>query len=225
MKNVLTLAVIGLALVGFTNCSRQRTNQGGSSTVANVEPPADILTIGGLEVVDGTNYRFTRVGEALRRQTLSSDSYGNSRTRNVVFLDCDSLQSHRLFETNRNVVLDVVPLGRGATGLKDAPTPPATSVRWLMYRVVATDTDGDGDLDASDSFGIGFTDASGHGFAELVPNVQRLLGTAMIGDDAVTVAYVRDDRVEACRIDLVGKRVVATQPMVGIEGIAEAQAQ
>jgi hypothetical protein len=193
-------------------------------TGAVTEPPPFSLRVSDFEEVGGTSYLAASVTQLQGEQFASSGSYGDTRTRNLIFLDRLSLQSHRLFETNQQVILNIDHLGRGNKANPAPTTAAGLPVKWLMYRVVSADTNQDGRLDAKDTFALGVSDAFGLGYVVVVLNVSRVLAISMIGEDQVLVALESEGVLQASLIDLPTKAIAVSHPLVGVTGATAAPA-
>lgn len=223
MAKSTTLGLLAISIVLVSSCSARRPDMSGGDAGAVNEPPALSLRVSEFEEVGGTGYLIARVVESIGGAYVSSGSYGDTRTRNLVFLDRNSLESHRLFETNQKLILDVDHLGRGNRQGSVATPPTSPPVKWLMFRVVNTDTNRDKRLDANDSFELGISDAFGVGYTEVLSNVYRVLSVSMIGEDQVMVAFESaGGGAQACRIDLPTRTVVVSAPLTGVAGVASA---
>ena len=108
INTTLTKVILGLALssLTLTSCGKQ-TDSGRQSNNKNIVKLEDRpLSLTQFEQIHGTRYMMAEIVEGQAQRSLSSSSSsGNGQTRNLVFLDGDSLASHRLFDTNAYVIL------------------------------------------------------------------------------------------------------------------------
>jgi hypothetical protein len=132
----------------------------------------------------------------------SSQSYAQSyylkstrSTRNILFIDTRTNESHWLFPTNRYLILNdaPVPEGYGDKGL------PAKAI---LYLVTKKDTDGDKRLTPSDKKDIAISLPSGFGYKELVGGVDALAGHQLAENDTVSFVYYKEGDWHAASVHL-----------------------
>src|SRR5258705_12625090 len=100
MKVILGLAIASL---GLTSCGKQTDYQGQSGNTNTLRPEDRPLRLTQFEQIHGTHYLMAEITEA---QSRASSSYSeNGNIRNLVFLDGESLASHKLFDTSAYVIL------------------------------------------------------------------------------------------------------------------------
>ena len=143
MKILLGLSLASLLL---TSCGKQTDYRGQNGNTNTLKPEDRPLRLTQFEQIHGTHYLMAEIAEV---QSRASSSYSeNGKTRNLVFLDGESLASHRLFDTSAYIILATI---QYPTHDKEGDTAPATDgvvTQWLVYQVLKSDTNGDGRLDA-----------------------------------------------------------------------------
>jgi len=211
------LAVAALAAVLTTfSCARSTPDTAGTQQAPIAEPTAQNLAMQRFAPIPGTPILYAALTEGREgRWESSADSYSGLPARNFVFLDQETLQSHMLFETNQQLVSELSQVGNPGNPSAPVLEKPAKTVRWLMFRVVRQDTDNDKRLDDDDLFAVGFTDAAGKNYSDVIPRVERILGTGVVSEDRVTLAYVIDGRALASLIDIPSRSIVGTQDIAG----------
>jgi hypothetical protein len=219
MSATLTKAILGLALASFsiTSCRKQTDYRGQSNNSNFVKPEDRPLRLAQFEQIHGTRYLMAEITEAQSRDSISSSSYsGNGNTRNLVFLDGESLASHRLFDTSAYVILATTQYPTHDKEGDSTPRSDAVVTQWLVYQVLKADTNGDGRLDVSDQQTIGVTDASGSGYAEILSGIEANFGMTMLSADQVVVVYSQGGAKSATVIDLRNRKVVSTKALADL---------
>jgi len=213
-------ALLGLALsaVVFAACGT-RNNSGHQTSTTATKPEDRPLVINEFQRVQGTRYLMAEIIEALSRSSASSfSSPGNRTSRNLVFLDGESLASHKLFDTSAYVILDTTPFpSHDHENENEAALPHDPIVtQWLVYQVVKEDTDRDGQLDFSDRQAIGVTDAGGTGYVEILSGLDHVLGMTMVHAGQLVVVYSKGGSKSASVIDLDKRAVVSTKNLTDL---------
>jgi hypothetical protein len=215
MSATLMKAILGMVLssLGLTSCGKQ-TGYRGQSSNTNTRPEDRPLRLTQFEQIHGTRYLMAEITEA---QSRTSSSYSeNGNIRNLVFLDGDSLASHRLFDTSAYVILATTQYPTQDKEGDSAARIDGVVTRWLVYQVLKADTNGDGRLDASDQQTIGVTDASGSGYAEILSGIDANFGMTMLSADQVVVVYSQGGAKSASLIDLRNRKVVSTKALADL---------
>ena len=219
MNATLTKGILGLALasLGLTSCGRQTDYRGQSNNTYTLKPEDRPLRLNQFEQIHGTRYLMAEITEAQSRASFSSSSYsGNGNIRNLVFLDGESLASHRLFDTSDYVILATTQYPHHDEEGDSALRSDGIVTQWLVYQVLKADTNGDGHLDASDQRTIGITDASGSGYTEILSGIDENLGMTMLDAGQIVVVYSRGGAKSATVIDLGNRKVVSTKALADL---------
>ena len=216
MNATLMKVILGLALasLGLTSCGKQTDSRGQSANTNTLRPEDRPLRLTQFEPIHGTHYLMAEITEA---QSRTSSSYSeNGNIRNLIFLDGESLASHRLFDTSAYVILATTQYPTQDKERDSAPRIDGVATQWLVYQVLKADTNGDGRLDASDQQTIGVTDASGVGYAEILSGIDANFGMTMLSADQVVVVYSQGGAKSATVIDLRNRKVVSTKALVDL---------
>ena len=216
MSITLMKAILGMALasLSLTSCGKQTSYNGQSGNTNTLRPEDRPLRLTQFEQIHGTHYLMAEITEA---QSRSSSSYSeNGNIRNLVFLDGDSLASHRLFDTSAYVILATTQYPTHDKEGDSAPRSDGVVTQWLVYQVLKADTNGDGRLDAADQQTIGVTDASGSGYAEILSGIDANFGITLLSADQVVVVYSQGGAKSATVIDLRNRKVVSTKALADL---------
>jgi hypothetical protein len=211
-KNIFALA---LAVLFLTSCGQQPgfRNPTGPQTLRPEDRPFHLSQF---ERIYGTRYLRAEINETRSGEYFSSSSGGNGKTRNLVFLDGESLVSNRLFDTNAYVIVSIREYPAHDNSSNSAPSGNVVPTQWLVCLVVKADTNGDGHLDGSDQQIMGITDPSGMGFTEILSGIEDNLGMTMMAAGQMLVVYSRGGIKNASLIDLGNRKVVSTKPLVDL---------
>lgn len=215
---MVTKASLGLALlITLSSCAKQSASRGQNNNANSVKPEDRPLRLTQFERIHGTRYLMAEISDTLSRDSSSiSSSGGNGNIRNLVFLDGESLDSHRLFDSNAYVILTTMQWPSDDK-TRDSAAPIAPTVaQWLVLQVLKNDTNGDGRLDISDQRTIGVTDAGGNGYAEVLSGLDQVLGVTMLSAGQVVIVYSRGDNRSASVIDLNNRKVVSTKALIDL---------
>src|SRR5262249_18275763 len=132
----------------FVACSKQTSYQGPSNNQSLANAQNRPLQLTQFEQVHGTRYFVAEIVEKQSRSSSSSYS-GKGEVRNLVFVDSDSLDSHRLFDANSNLIISHNEYPGHSQPDESQSKNDNIVTQWLVYQVAKTDTNGDGRLDAS----------------------------------------------------------------------------
>jgi len=185
-------------------------------TTARTNQP---LELEGFARVKGTKYLLAEITAEKTETYIGSSVPGiRGEVRNLVFLDGDTLSSHRLFETNTMVILDryQYPKSQIQTDGYYPPPPDDTVTRWLVYHIVKEDTNKDGEQNYKDLCTIAVSDVSGIDYVELLHDINWFSGMTMIEEGQLIVVYNKAGVTQASILDLENREVINTKEIVAI---------
>ncbi len=221
-KFILFITVIGFMVVS-TSCTQTLRNpnssQPNAEAASTLEPVEKILSA--FTPIQGTDYLLARISADPGSRERSANpldwiqsSYSSSgyETYNYVFFELGSETYHRLLPTNDAVILQItgfpVPDYTAAE-----PAQPPLPIEWWLYVIVKADTDQSGSLDYGDKKTLGISDVGGNGFAEVVTDVDNLLGEVYKDGSTLFVIYNSNEKNYLTKIDLPTREVVTTTEM------------
>ena len=207
---------LALACICFSACVRSKEFRSQANNGNNVEPENRPLRLGQFRQIHGTRYLKADITEYMSREASSLSSSGVGKMRNLVFVDGDPLDSHRLFETDENVILAVTEYPNHQEDSDVGSKTDDTVTRWLVYQVLKSDTNHDGRIDGSDQETIGVTDASGSGYAEVLSGIDDNFGMSMLNAGQVVIVCSRSRVKSAVLIDLGNRKVVSTKVLADL---------
>lgn len=135
-----------------------------------------------------------------------SFDYGFS-VRNLLFLDGNTLDSHYLFPTNENYIVDTTQFP-SPNSYQEAQT---IVVKWLVYQIIHRDTNSDGAINSDDSVNIAISNADGQNYLELIENVSAIYGMDILDEHYLVLAYKIGGNYFASKIDLNLQSIVETK--------------
>ncbi|MBC7878117.1 MAG: hypothetical protein H7Y59_13185 [Anaerolineales bacterium] len=221
-KLILFITVISLMVVS-ASCTQllsgpnpSQPNLGPAPTLQPVEKILSVFT-----PIQGTNYLLARISadptsreSSANPLTWIDSSYRSSGydVYNYVFFDLDSETYHRLLPTNDTVILQIrgFPVPDYAATEPAKPPPP---IEWWLYVMVKADTNKNGNLDYEDKKTLGISDVGGNGFAEVIPDVDNLLGDIYKEGSTLFVIYNSNEKNYLAKINLLTREVVTTTEM------------
>jgi hypothetical protein len=130
-----------------------------------------------------------------------SGSDGADSIRNYLFLNSETLAGRWLFSDNRQLILDSDELSEPLQD-KEVSTPTSRTVAFF-YRVIDTDTNGDGQLTPADNLSLAYSRPDGQDYTVVLKGVGRVLGSRMTDNGKThVVVYELDKKWYAVAISL-----------------------
>jgi hypothetical protein len=213
----------------------------GSTSTARSENAAAVQVetgqyLGDFQPILGTNVLYAQISQQpsaaggianLVSSISRSEDYGS--TSNLVFLDAQTLSSHKLFEANDKIILSVIQFpdpnaGSGANTVQAQPIQAQgaeagqsnKAVQWLVYQVTQKNANQPSAATANLPFSIAVSDADGTGYQEILSGLTKTYGITMIDGQHLLAVYTKDNVKSASVLDLAKKTVTATQPIVDL---------
>lgn len=218
----LAFPLIVLVLI-LSACSRDlvdRSPSQESEPAPTLQPVEKVLSP--FNPIQGTKYLMAGViaAPATREESLnildwinrSGYSSYSFNTYNYVFFDLETEQYHRLLPANEYAIYQT----SGFPTLQYDPAnpdQPAPTVEWWVYSVIKKDTDGSGGLGGGDDLTIALSDVGGNGYAELIENVEAILGQVYKNSSALFIIYSADAKNYIAKINPSTREVVSTTEM------------
>ena len=150
--------LFGVTLVGLglSGCGTQMTSRGSSNASNPAMVQEQLLSLNNFQRIRGTRYLKAEITQEQPSRGLSSSSGSGRMTRNLVFLDGDSLDSHKLFEQNSYLIVASTEYPTNETATEPTTKNVATGTQWLVYEVIKSDTNGNGQIDFQDQVALSF---------------------------------------------------------------------
>lgn len=177
----------------------------------NVEGSVDARWhLGPFETISGAGYMVAPV--------LSAQSYAvafkekeASAVRNYLFVNLQDKSSRWLMPNNNQLILDME--WRAADGSAVRWGSNEKAVKWLVLRVVASDTDGDRRLTESDRKIIAIANADGSQYAEVLKDIDTILGETWKPPDEMLVVYSAGGKNLVTEFSLPDRKVSVTKEL------------
>jgi hypothetical protein len=206
---ILLLIAIPFLTLGFS-CSSSRKP---SLTEDTKTSPAEEYraALGLFQPLNGTPYLMSSVTyQGWRSNKFSSDeSYDSEgQIHNLVFLDTNTLESQRLFETNTYVIVQTDKYSQTVNG-KDV-------TQWLVHQILKADTDGNKRLDRNDSRTLAISSANGKKYVEVLTGITEIFGLTMNSPGKLVVVYGKEGVKTSSIVDLDKRIVIATKSIVDL---------
>lgn len=224
MKRAFILFIIGISLMAVgTSCTQllggSNSSETSSEPAPTLQPVEKVLSV--FSPIAGTNYLMARISADPGSRERSGNpltwiesSYSSSgyETYNYVFFDLSSETYHRLLPTNDTVIPQI--MGFPVAEYNSAePAVPPLPIEWWLYVMVKVDTDKNGHLDYEDKQTLGISDVGGNGFAEVITDVDNLLGEIYKDGPTLFVIYNSNQKNYIAKINLPTREVVTTTEM------------
>jgi hypothetical protein len=166
--------------------------------------------LGPFEKASAAGYMVAPVYSA---QSYSVSLYGKEATavRNYLFVNLQDMSSRWLVPNNDRLIvaMERLAIDGKVVGWNDEEKP----VKWLVFHVVASDTDGDKRLTDRDRKTIAVANADGSQYAEVLRNVDTILGETWTTGDNLLVVYSADGKNLVAEISLAGRTVSVTKDL------------
>lgn len=181
-------------------------------------------TLGNFQSIDGTNYLIASVTSNNSEASVFSELFSSGRwygggsgysQYNLVFLDVTSETVYPLLPTNDNEIVSMEGFPKPVPSFtnQSQPPQPAHPIAWWLFSIVASDTNQDNNLSALDKQTISVSDVGGKGYAEIISNVDNLLGTAYKNTNTLLVIYRSDGKNYLAHVDLPSRQVTSTEEL------------
>ena len=166
------------------------------------------MALASFQPVPGTSYLMAPLNEVDSERSKTSYDSSIGTTRNLVFLDSESLASSRLLASNQFIVLNTTPYPPSTDGK------PAT--QWLVHQVLKQDTNEDGQLNDQDHQTLAVSDPAGQGYKEVLTGLSDLFGITMGKPGTLVVVYAQAGNKQASTIDLKQRTITVTKPLTDL---------
>lgn len=200
--------VLGYGAFGYLR-SLAQTHQ--KEDVVNVEGNTGAKwQLGAFERIPGVGYMVAPVNSA---QSYSVALYNKeaTATRNYLFVNLQDKSTRWLIPNNDHLILTMERLAADGTFLgwgSDQKT-----VKWLIFEVVDSDTNGDKRLTNADRKSVAVAEADGSRFAEVLTNVDEVLGKTWTAGDNLLVVYSAGGKNLVAEISLSGRSASVTKEL------------
>ncbi|MCG9889577.1 MAG: hypothetical protein MH252_00700 [Thermosynechococcaceae cyanobacterium MS004] len=167
--------------------------------------------LGIFQPIEGTPYLMAsldNVGSRSEKLSTSGSYWTGDQSRNLVFLDTNTLESHRLFETNAYVIVQTDRYSQEING--------KAVTQWLVYQVLKADTNGNRYLDQKDLRTLGISSANGKEYVEVLAGVTDIFGITMVKPGKLVVVYGKDKIKTSSIINLDERKVITTKPLIDL---------
>jgi hypothetical protein len=146
-----------------------------------------------------------REGSSYLEARFSYD-YGYT-TRNLVFLDGNTLTSHYLFQSNEKFVVSLSQFPKPKSDLDNQPI----AVKWLVYEIAQQDSNMDGKINSQDTFSVAMSNASGQNYIELIQNVSETIAMNLLDNHYLLLVYKTNGEYWVSKIDLDQQSILETK--------------
>lgn len=169
--------------------------------------------LGSFQRVAGTAYL---VAAAHSEQAYPASFSGKEATaiRNYLFVNGEDMSSRWLVPNNDQLFLNMECIL--ADGMMTSWGDSGKPVKWLVFQVVTSDTDGDRRLSASDRMAVAVAESNGAQYTEVLSNVDRILGESWLSGDRLLVVHSSGGKHRAAEVNLLERKVVAVKELPAI---------
>jgi hypothetical protein len=217
--NTIIFFGVGLLLFGvlsyaayhiYQETVRQRSVSGIVNTSPSIQNSGVKVVLGNFTPIAGTPYYMAPISA---EQNYRQEYYDKSAIsiRNYLLLNVNDRTAVRLVPKNNTLFLNAETVGQKG---KNGET---TKAEGLWYQVVKTDTNGDQRLTENDARTIAISDVSGKNYTEVVPRVDRLLGSLQPDPTKLMLIYETEGKNYLTQIDLPSRQITLAQELPAIE--------
>lgn len=196
-----------ITLSGFyTACQKQQ------ESIANSQPVKK-MALGNFELLSGSPFLLATVNinqDERYQFSLSSSSSSSTYVYNYLFFNRANLSAHRLVPKNDWLFLQHEKLGQFKNG-------DLVKVEGLWYAVVKEDTNSDKQLTELDRKTIAMSDVTGKNYTEVIPQIDRILGTHRKEATTLQIFYGLNDRNFVTEVNIQTRQVIRTRELPSIQ--------
>ena len=179
--------------------------------MVNVEGSVDARwRLGTFETIPGAGYMVAPV-ESAQSYSVAFKEKEASAVRNYLFVDLQDKSSRWLIPNNDHLILSMEWMAADGSlvrwGSNEKP------VKWLVFHVVASDTDGDRRLTESDRKLIAIANPDGSQYAQVLRDIDTILGKTWKAPDELLVVYSAGGRNLVSEISLPDRKVSMTKEL------------
>ena len=117
---------------------------------------------------------------------MASYSKSSNSVRNYLFIDILNNDKQWLFQTNANLITDIDFLTENENEAE------ARKVLAILYRIISKDKNGDNRLTDEDGISIAISRPNGHGYKEIINDVDRFVGHQVINKGSMLLIFQKD---------------------------------
>lgn len=161
------ILLVSLAFVAYKSVFKRNVSYDTIQTqTSDDEKINEVLEIDSLQSIEGSDYvMMPLISKQYLKSAYSSKSKMSS-TRNLLFANMNTGQSHWLFSDNsqlvlRNSFIDVYPINEASINVNSA------KVVGILYKVIKSDSNKDGQINEDDKLTVALTTAEGKNYTEL----------------------------------------------------------
>lgn len=216
--NSILILIVGLMVFSFLGYAgytfyKERSRRYGTNVV-NVQPDAHINSewrLGSFESIAGTDYIMAPAYSEQTYQLNYASEKETSAVRNYLFVNATDKLSRWLVPNNNYLFLNTERL------LHSEDDSERNEVKWIEYEVIKSDTNGDGRMTSEDQLAIAISDPTGERYVEIVPNIDKILGSKMRDDNTLLIFYSSGGRNFVSEIKIPDRRVTITKELPKIQ--------
>jgi hypothetical protein len=210
------LAILGIFFLSYI------LYRGGSPREESVAVNSDKLpelVLGNFYPIAGTSYFLAEVfndrpSSYLSYESARWSSFGTGgQTRNLVFLDGESLASRKLYDTNNSFLLSVAPFPQKSSNQVEQSSQEIVPTQWFVYYIVHQDSNKDDLLNENDLCLLAISDYNGLRYKEILGGVLELYELTMPQNGRLLVVYKLSDGRYTSLIDMQTQEIILTQPL------------
>ncbi len=172
INSVLFLILIILS-IGFLIFMIFETSKWGNRNTVEVidnkfDENIENLHLSDISKVCGQNIQYIKLKTPRKSKRYSSGGY-RSNTRNVIFFIGNDMESHWLFNTNKNFISKMQQLKTKSDNCKTEKTVA------IFYQIIKEDSNSNGKLDENDALTISLTSPNGKNYVEIESKITSVL--------------------------------------------------
>ena len=139
-----------------------------------------------------------------------SGGYRRTHSKNVLFINTTTDEMKWLFRGVRQIVTSIEQLPKW-----DSKNP--QNSRYLIYAVIDTDTNGDGEVNRDDSSSLAFSEIDGSGYQVILNHYERIISEILLDGDILVVVYQKAGVGYAARYSLSPFKLITRTELPKVE--------
>jgi hypothetical protein len=221
MQKFAYVRIIGACLMictlsGCPQKGSQSYRQGGGGVAvaqANTE-----WKLGPFEDIKGVETLYASVStEGYEGGSSLGRSAPSSMPHNYLFTNLNDKSFHFLLPDHQSLLTEMATLQMGEEKTVGREGKSDHTAEWLYFHRVTTDTNQDKELSSSDAFSVGFANADGTNYQDVITGIDQILREMRRGKDKYLLIYRKQGAIHIAEIDIPARSVVVDNSLASLD--------
>jgi hypothetical protein len=212
IRIIVALLIVGALVVsGLTGCAKK--GNGVAVAQANTE-----WKLGPFEDIKGTETLYASVsteggeggGSLSRRASVALP-------HNYLFIGLNNKNLHFLLSDHQSLLTEMTTLQMGEEKTVGGEGKSDHTAEWLYFHRVTTDTNQDKELSGNDAFSVGFANADGTNYQDVVVGIDTILREMRRGKDKYLLIYRKQKAIHIAEIDIPSRSMIVDNSLASLD--------